>query len=61
MKATPGHTFERSLAVLASAVDTLQVTAAEAAAPPPAPATDKPSNSTNSALQRIQTRQVTVE
>ena len=34
MKATPGHTFERSLAVLASAVDTLQVTAAEAAAPP---------------------------
>jgi len=34
MKATPGHTFERSLAVLASAVDTLQVTAAETAAPP---------------------------
>jgi len=35
MKATPGHAFERSLAVLASAVDTLQVTAAEAAVPPP--------------------------
>ena len=68
MKAQEGQTFERSLAVLASAVDTLQVTAATqhnvippTAAPAPAIAATTTSNSTNSALQRIQTRQGTAE
>ena len=66
MKAVDGQKFERSLAVLASAVDSLQVTAATQhnVTPPastPAPAPAAASNSTNSALQRIQTRQSTVE
>ena len=68
MKAQEGQNFERSLAVLASAVDTLQVTAATqhnvippTAAPAPTIAATTTSNSTNSVLQRIQTRQGTAE
>ena len=60
-KATAGQIFERSFVILASAVNTLQVTDDTAANPPPVPAADPPSNCTNSALQRIQTRQGTVE
>ncbi len=68
MKAQEGQNFERSLAVLASAVDTLQVSTATqhnvippTADPVPATAAPTTSNSTNSALQRIETRQGTVE
>ena len=56
MKATTSQAFEMSLAVLASSVDTLGVTDATSAVPPPGPAADPPFNSTYSVLQSIQTR-----
>ena len=58
MRAAADTEFTRSLSVLASAVDQLEVRATESAtAAPVAPAHITGNNSTNSALQRIETRQ----
>ena len=59
MKAANGTEFSRSLSVLASAVDHLQVKAGETvvAATEPTPVAVVETNATNSALQRIETRQ----
>ena len=56
MRASEGTEFSRSLSVLASAVDKLEMASAPVAAiaPTAAPVVN---NSTNSALQRIETRQ----
>ena len=58
MRASSDTEFSRTLSVLASAVDQLEVRASETApAAPVAPAPTPVSNATNSALQRIVTRQ----
>ena len=58
MKASEGTEFSRTLSVLASAVDQLEVKASEAEnAAPVATAPAAANNSTNSALKRIETRQ----
>ena len=58
MRASEDTEFSRTLSVLASAVDQLEVNASESASAAPVALAPTPgNNSTNSALQRIETRQ----
>ena len=57
MRAIEGTEFSRTLSVLDSIVDQLEVRASESDNTPAPPAAPTVYNSTNSALQRIETRQ----